>query len=139
MRRFRLFLTLTRRSGVSKVLGGFIIVFLLGALLTMFFEPGINTYGDALWFLWAVSITVGLGDFTAVTLVGRTVTVICSIYAVVATAIFTGLIVDYFHEVRELQLNASLAEFLDHLEHLPELGKDELEKISKRVAELRRK
>ncbi len=139
MRKFRLFGTLIKRSGAEKVLVGFLGVYLVGALLTMIFEPGINTYGDALWFLWAVSITVGLGDFTAVTVVGRGVTVLCSLYAVITTAIITGVIVDYFHEVRELQLNASLTEFLDRLEHLPELDRDELERISKRVKELRRK
>ena len=139
MRKFRLFGTLIKRSGAEKVLVGFAAVYLVGALLTMIFEPGINTYGDALWFLWAVSITVGLGDFTAVTIVGRGVTVLCSLYAVITTAIITGVVVDYFHEVRELQLNASLTEFLDRLEHLPELDRDELERISKRVKELRRK
>jgi voltage-gated potassium channel len=87
--------------------------------------------------LWAVSTTVGLGDVTAVTVVGRVAAMLCSLYAIITTALITGVIVDYFNESRQRQFDESLTEFLDKLERLPELSNEELEAISRRVRELR--
>jgi voltage-gated potassium channel len=100
-------------------------------------EAGIATYLDALWFLWAVTTTVGLGDVTAVTLIGRIATIIDSIMGMIVVALFTGVVVDYFNECRNAQLDESLVEFLDKMEHLDELDKAELSRISRRVCDLR--
>ena len=137
MHRIALIWALLRRSGAEKVLLGFLMWYLCSAFVVMVFEPGIVGYGDALWFLWAVSTTVGLGDVTAITLVGRITAVLCSIYAVVTTAVITGVIVDYFNELRQQQLDQSLTEFLDKLERLPDLDQDELARISQRVRTFR--
>ena len=138
MRRLRLFCLVLRRSGAVKVLFLFTLVFLLCGVVVLFSEPSVTTYGDALWFLWAVSTTVGLGDITAVTAVGRIAVMVCSLFAIGSTAIVTGVIVDFFGEVRQRQLDGALSEFLDRLERLPELSEDELQDISRRVKELRK-
>lgn len=138
MRRLRLLIIVLRRSGAIHVVGAFLALFLVCAAVVQVAEPGIQTYGDAMWFLWAVSLTVGLGDFTSVTLVGRLVAVLCSLCALITTAIITGVVVDYFNESRQRQLDQSLSEFLDKLEHLNELGPKELENISQTVRRLRR-
>ncbi len=137
MKTIRLLWLVIKNSGANKVITGFLAVFLLCALLVMFFEPGINNYGDACWFLFAVSTTVGLGDFTAITLCGRVATVVCAVCAIIATAVITSVILDFFNEKRQLHLQESVTEFLDKLERLPELDKDELTQISERVKKLR--
>lgn len=137
MRRLRLLRIVLRRSGASKVVAAFLVVYLVCAAIVFVTEPGITTYADSLWYLWAVSLTVGLGDFTAVTLVGRVVSMVCSLCAVLTTAILTGVIVDYFNESRQRQFDGSLAEFLDKLERLDELSTQELQNISQKVRKLR--
>lgn len=116
----------------------FLSVYLACGLIVLWMEPGVTTYADALWFLWAVSLTVGLGDFTAVTIVGRLATIVCSLFALIATAVITGVIVDFFNESRMQQLDGSVTEFMDKLEHLDELDKDELKGISQRIKRLRK-
>lgn len=138
MRRFHLFRIVLKRSGVNKVALGFLATYAICALVVLIAEPGVDTYGDALWFLWAVSLTVGLGDFTAVTVVGRAATVCCSLYALLATAITTAVVVDYFNERRAAELDASTATVLDKLEHLDQLEKEELRAISEKVKKLRK-
>ena len=137
MRRLRLIIIILRRSGAGKVLLGFLLIYLACGVVVQVAEPSVESYGDALWFLWAVSTTVGLGDFTAVSAAGRIATIICSVSAIVTTAIFTGVVVDYFNEARQHQADDSLSEFLDKLENLPKLSKQELEDLSKKVRRLR--
>lgn len=127
-----------KRSGASTAATGFLVVYLLCAFAILLVEPNITRYSDALWFLWAVASTTGLGDITAVTLVGRIAAIICSLYAVVTTAIITGVIVDYYNESRQLQFDMSMVEFMDKLERLPELDHDELVDMANRVKEFRK-
>ena len=137
MRRVRLLWLVIRRSGAWKALAAFLVLFFVCAILVLVAEPGVDNFFDALWFLWAVSTTVGLGDLTAVTIVGRIASMVCSVFAIVTTAALTGVIVDFFSEAREQDLQGSISEFLDKLERLPELDREELEDISKRVKKLR--
>ncbi len=137
MRRMRLLWLVIRRSGAWKALAAFLVLFFVCAILVLVAEPGVDNFFDALWFLWAVSTTVGLGDLTAVTIVGRIASMVCSVFAIVTTAALTGVIVDFFSEAREQDLQGSISEFLDKLERLPELDREELEDISKRVKKLR--
>lgn len=137
MHKLRLLWLIIKRSGASKALAGFLTIYLLCSIIVLVVEPSITRIGDALWFLWAVSTTVGLGDITSVTLVGRLAVVLCSLCAIFTTAVITGVIVDYFNERRQQQYDSSLTEFLDKLERLPELDKDELEDLSQKVKEHR--
>ena len=133
VKRLHLLFVVLRRSGVYKALLGFLGVYLFCTTVVLIAEPKIERFDDALWFLWAVSTTVGLGDITAVTFAGRVAAVICSLCAITTTALITGVIVDYFNEERQRQYDESLTLFLDKLERLPELDRDELVKISKKV------
>ena len=54
MKRFQLFRIVLRRSGVNKVAIGFLATYAVCALVVLIAEPGVETYGDALWFLWAL-------------------------------------------------------------------------------------
>ena len=135
--KWRLLFIIIRRSGAGGILAGFLGLYLACALVTLVVEPDVTTIVDALWFMWAVSTTVGLGDLTAVTIVGRTASMICSVAAIVTTAIITAVVVDYFNESRQNQMDESVSLFLDKLEHLPELDESELEEISARVRKMR--
>lgn len=137
IRRFALLRIVLKRFGVNNIIIGFIVVYLVCAAVVLVAEPTIASYGDALWFLWAVSLTIGLGDVTAVTFVGRTAAVVCSLYALVTIAIFTGVTVDYYNEARQNEFNESIAAFLDKLEHLDELPPDELRALSELVRKRR--
>jgi voltage-gated potassium channel len=137
LNRLRLLWLVLRRSGVERIILVFLAIYAILSLVVWLAEPGVHSYLDALWFLWAVTTTVGLGDVTAVTLIGRVATVIDSIMGMVVIALFTGVVVDYFNECRSAQFDESLVVFLDKMEHLDELDKAELTRISRKVRELR--
>ena len=119
--------------GADKVIGAYFAFFLIMAVLLLIFEPSITTFGDSLWYCFATATTVGFGDLAAVSLLGRILTVLLSLYSIVFVAIITALITSLFMETVKARANESVAEFLDELENLPELDKDELADLSERV------
>lgn len=67
----------------------------------------------------------------ATTLVGRVLSIFLSICSILIIAVVPGVITSYYVE--------SSAKFLDDLEHLPELSKEELTKLSEKVKKFNRK
>ena len=65
-------------------------------LFPMFEKENITNYWDAMWYCFAVITTIGFGDFYAVSLVGRILTVVLGIYGIVVVAILTSVIVSYY-------------------------------------------
>ena len=102
-------------------------------------EPGIHSYVDSLWYCFASATSIGYGDFAAVTLVGRIITVLLSIYSIAVIAVFTAVITSFFTDLARLRASDSAREFVDQLEHLPELSKEELEELSRRVKEYQKR
>ena len=111
----------------------FVLFLFLDAFLIMLAEPGIKTYGDALWYCYAVFTTCGFGDFAAVTAIGRLLSLLLSISAILVIALVTGVIVAYFNEIVSLKYKASKAEVLEQLSHLDTLSKEELKELSERI------
>ena len=60
-----------------------------------------------------------------------------TVYAVYAIAIITGVVVNFYTQMVEMQRKETLTMFMDKLERLPELSKEELEVISKNVKKFR--
>ena len=100
-------------------------------------EPNIQTVGNSLWYCFAASTTIGFGDIVAVTLLGRVLTVILCIYAVLIIALIPGVVVSYFIEFNKIKSKESVVVFLDQLEHLETLSKEELRELSQKVKQRR--
>ncbi len=62
------------------------------------------------------------------------VSVILTIYSVLVVAIITGVVVNYYNQIIQIQQEETLVSFIDKLEKLPELSKDELLQISKKAS-----
>lgn len=135
MKRLKLFWTVVKRLHMDKMVYAFLISMVAVAAIIMAVEPEINTYGDALWYTFVACTTIGFGDFAAVTVIGRLLTVYIAINEIVMVAVIPGVVVSYYLEVVHRRENEELMEFLDTLEHLPELSKEELAEISEKVKE----
>ena len=69
-----------KRTGTLKIFVSF-LVFLSGAAAVLaVVEPGIHTWGDAMWYCFVASTTIGFGDICVVTRAGRIITVLVSAY-----------------------------------------------------------
>lgn len=137
MRRLKVLAGILKRTRADKILVGFIVFLFAVAAVIELAEPDINRYGDALWYCYAVISTAGFGDVVAVTFIGKICSVLLTVYAIFVTAIVTGVVVNYYTQMVELQRKETLAMFMDQLERLPELSREELESISQKVRKLR--
>ena len=138
MNKLRILKRILRQTGADRILGGFLLFFLVCALIVLLTEPTIKTYGDALWYCFAIVTTIGFGDIVTTTFAARIVSVVLSAYAILVIAIITGIVVSYYNEIVALRKNETLTSLMDKLENLPNLSKEELENISRNVKRYRR-
>lgn len=137
MQKLRILSGILKRTKADRIILSFIIFFFLDALFILIVEPGLNNYGDALWYCYAVLSTVGFGDIVITTFLGKLASVILTVYSLVVIAIFTGVIVNFYTQVIQNHQKNTLAAFADKLEHLPELSKEELHELSKDIKKFR--
>lgn len=103
------------------------------------FEPNITRLFDSIWYCFSVATTIGLGDVLATTLVGRVLSIFLSVCSILIIAVVPGVITSYYVESTKLRADESSAKFLDDLERLPELSKEELVELSEKVKKFNRK
>ena len=118
---------------------GFLLLFFVCAGIIWLREPDIRTYGEALWYCYAVVTTIGFGDVVAQYPLSRILSVLLSVSAAVVIALITGVIVNFFNQVTALRQKETVTALMDSLEHLDELEPEELRQISERVRQFRNK
>ena len=96
MKRLKVLVHIIQVTGFSKFVLSFIsFVFGAGFLLYLL-EPAITNFGDGLWYAFVTSTTVGYGDLLAVTLFGRLLSVLLTIYGLIFFASLSAVIFNYY-------------------------------------------
>ena len=139
MKKLRILARIMKQTGADRILLGFVLFCFVCAVIIWIREPQIRTFGDALWFCYAVVTTIGFGDVLVTTPLARVISVILSIYAALVIAIVTGVVVNFFNQIVQLRQSETIAAVLDRLENLPEMSKDELKELSDNIKSLRRR
>lgn len=139
MKQFRMLKAIMKRTHADKLLYAFIGFFLVAALIIMLIEPGIDTYGESVWYCYTMAVTIGFGDFIAVTIIGRILSIIISLYALLMVGMIPAIVVSYYLEVIKIRERETSTEFIDKLEHLQDLSKEELTELSARVKKFKKK
>ena len=134
----RMFWSIVKRCNAEKFTIGFLISFLLVSLVIMLVEPDVVTYTDAIWYTFVSCTTIGFGDIVVTTHLARILTVYITIYELILVAIFSGVIVSHYLEVVKKSEELTATQFLDKLEHLSELDKEELKEVEEKVKNIRK-
>lgn len=135
MKKLRLLWKILKSINAEKIVTGFLTFVLVVALAFTFIEPSIETYGDALWYCFTVVTTIGFGDLYAVTTLGRILTIVLGLYGIFIIALVPGILISFYTEFLKIKANESTVVFLEKLERLDELSKEELREISNKVKE----
>lgn len=136
MKRLRILKGVLKRTHADRLIVSFVVFLMIDAFLIMLVEPGINNYRDALWYCYAIFSTAGFGDLVAVTNIGRILSILLTIYAILIVAIVTGVVVAFYNDVVSIEYKAAKAEVLDKLENLENLTKEELAELSERIRKI---
>ena len=92
---------IVRRTYAAEILFGLLMLILSSSWILTFMEEGIASYKDALWYCFALVTTIGFGDITAVTDLGRTISVVLGIYGIIVVALITSIIVNFYSEIKK--------------------------------------
>ena len=76
-------------------------------------------YTNALWYCFAVVTTIGFGDMTATSAIGRILTVILGVYGIIVVALITSIIVNFYGEMKK---SRGVEEPVPETEPEPEAG-----------------
>lgn len=139
MKKTRLIKIILKRTGALKFLTTYIIIFAGVSIGVWIVEPNIKTPIDSVWYCFSVATTIGFGDITGITILGRAMSIFLSICSILIIAVVPGIITSYYIESTKLKEQESIAKFLDDLEHLPELSKEDLQSLSEKVKKFNRK
>ena len=133
MRNVRLFWGIVKHFHFERFLILFIILYLIISGIIVAVEPGIDSYGDALWYTFVASTTIGFGDYTVVTVPGRILTVLITLYGILLAAILSGVVITHYLEVINRVEKLTATVFMDKLEHLSELSRQDIKDIETKV------
>ncbi len=133
----RAILPVIRAAGLGPWVLAFVVLFIVTSLVVARVEPQIQGFGTAAWLMFQVVSTIGLGDFTCTTGIGRAMAMLLSAYSILFLALITGVMVSYCNERMRFQRDTSIAHFIDQLEHLPELSPEELAALSEKIKRFR--
>ena len=101
--RFKVLIKIVFKTFAFEIILCLLTLIVASALILMYVEPtGTGSlggsFGDSLWYAFAVVTTIGFGDFTAVTPLGRGITVLLGIYGIIVVAVITSIIVNFYNE-----------------------------------------
>ena len=139
MKGLKRIIKLLNRTGTIKIFFAYLIVLLIGGAILRFIEPEVGNIFEGFYFCFVASTTIGFGDIVPVTLIGRIITIIVSLFGILTVAMVPGVVVAYYTEYLKIQEKETISAFMEKLENLPELSKEELAELSERVRQFNKK
>ena len=127
-----------KQTRTHEVLATYLIFVFVAALIVYVTEPEILSYGDALWYCYAVISTTGFGDIIVHGFIAKLCSVAVTVYSLIVIAIITGVFANFYMQLIDERRKETIAAFLDRLERLPELSKEELTELSEQVETFRK-
>lgn len=121
------------RTGAIKIFGAYLVVLLIGGILLTFIEPQVHGIFEGFYYCFVASTTIGFGDIVPVTAWGRIITIVVTLVGLMAVAMVPGVVVAYYTEYLKIREKETAATFLEKLERLPELSKEELTELADKV------
>ena len=133
MKQIRMIRNIYSRTHADRILRVYLIFFFISALIINASEPGIKTFGEGVWYSFVSVMTIGFGDYVAVTFIGRLMTILLSIYSMLVFAILTGVITSFFMDAAKMRYRDSMEEFMDDLMNMEELPPERLAEMSEKA------
>ena len=90
-----------RKTYAAEIIFGLVFMIVAFSIVLFYTESSIPTFEDALWYCFAIVTTIGFGDFTAVGLIGRVLSVVLGIYGIIVVALITSIVVNFYNETKD--------------------------------------
>ena len=90
-----------RKTYAAEIISGLLLLIVAFSYMLKFTDEAFASFEDALWYCFAVVTTIGFGDLTPTTDIGRLLSVILGLYGIVVVALITSIIVNFYGEMKK--------------------------------------
>ncbi len=101
---------IVRKTYAVEIVLGLLLLIVAFSYVFKFMEPAIPSFEDGLWYCFAIVTTIGFGDFAAMGLIGRILSVILGIYGIIVVAMITSIVVNFYGESKKEAAGSDTAE-----------------------------
>ena len=105
-----------------EILYGLIVLIVATSLVLMIVEENMSLE-NALWYCFALVTTIGFGDVTVTSFIGRILSVVLGIYGIIVVALITSIIVNFYNETKHEHENDNVLK--EEMKQLDEQRKPE--------------
>ncbi len=121
---------LLKTNGLDKVLIIATILLFLIPIPIVLIEPSIETFADALWWAVVTTTTVGYGDLSPETPIGRILAVVLMVVGIGIIGTLTSSITSFFNKENAKGHEKQFLDILKTIEEIDSLSKDDIEVIN---------
>lgn len=110
-----------KKSLVYEILLGLAILVVLCSIYFTLVEVKMTTYVDSLWYSFSLITTIGLGDFSVGTTLGRILSVLLGISGIIVVALFTSVIVNFYNVANKKREEKEMKKIMEKVEEIEEI------------------
>ena len=111
---------IVRKTYAIEIIFGLLVMMVSFSNVLIYVDTSFESFWDALWYCFAIVTTIGFGDITATTGIGRLLSVILGLYGIIVVSLITSIIVNFYSEVK----SDGDAEDADALKAAPDTEKE---------------
>ncbi|MFD1928803.1 potassium channel family protein [Sporosarcina siberiensis] len=121
--------SILKTNGLDKLLLVAVVLLFIIPIPIILVEPAINTFPDALWWAVVTTTTVGYGDISPITPLGRVLAVVLMLVGIGIIGTFTSAITSYFGNKSEPSHDKQVLGVIQSIEEIKNLTKEDMDLI----------
>jgi voltage-gated potassium channel len=138
-RYFPTLMNILKTNNLDKMIGSVIILILVSSVPIVIIEPHINSFNDAIWWAVVTTTTVGYGDISPETGLGRIIAIILMVTGIGIIGAITGSVATYFTSNQKAAENSHISFIKSELDKYPNLTQEDFEMLIVMLNNLKQK